>query len=171
MNFEKLLFTKLNRRRFLLTTGIATSLVIANNPVVSALALPKFKSYPFTLGVASGEPLPDSIVLWTRLAPEPLNGGGMPRENIKVQWQVSMDEKMSKVVQRGTTLPENPWVKYFNGRQRGYVVCDLNQQRWRSDFRLLPQSIPDKPTVPDVNAPIATAVSFEIPHNGTVSRL
>ena len=34
---------------------------------------------PFTLGVASGDPRPDGVVLWTRLAPEPLEpGGGMP---------------------------------------------------------------------------------------------
>ncbi|MEJ7719302.1 MAG: alkaline phosphatase D family protein [Ilumatobacteraceae bacterium] len=32
----------------------------------------------FTLGVASGEPTPDGVVLWTRLAPDPLMGGGMP---------------------------------------------------------------------------------------------
>ena len=41
-------------------------------------AKPIFDAYPFTLGVASGDPLPDGIVLWTRLAPKPLEGGGMP---------------------------------------------------------------------------------------------
>ena len=30
---------------------------------------------PFTLGVASGDPLPDSVVLWTRLAPAPVRAG------------------------------------------------------------------------------------------------
>ncbi len=34
-------------------------------------------SNPFTLGVASGNPKDDSVVLWTRLAPVPLSGGGM----------------------------------------------------------------------------------------------
>ena len=38
----------------------------------------RFGGYPFTLGVASGDPEPDGIVLWTRLAPDPLNGGGTP---------------------------------------------------------------------------------------------
>ncbi|MGW1882533.1 PhoD-like phosphatase N-terminal domain-containing protein [Streptomyces sp. NPDC001970] len=35
---------------------------------------------PFTLGVASGDPDHHSVVLWTRLAPDPLNAetGGMP---------------------------------------------------------------------------------------------
>jgi hypothetical protein len=32
--------------------------------------------YPLKLGIASGDPAPDGVVLWTRLAPDPLNGGG-----------------------------------------------------------------------------------------------
>jgi alkaline phosphatase D len=63
-------------------------------------------------------------------------------------------------------LPENPWVKYFNGRQRGYVVCDLNYDRWRTDYRLLPPSPPTGPTVSDPNAPIVSTVSFELPNRG-----
>ena len=39
---------------------------------------PTFATNPFTLGVASGDPLPEGVVLWTRLAPDPLNGGAMP---------------------------------------------------------------------------------------------
>ena len=34
------------------------------------LAQPLFRDYPFPLGVASGDPWPESVVLWTRLAPE-----------------------------------------------------------------------------------------------------
>ena len=33
-----------------------------------------FDAYPFSLGVASGDPLPDGIVLWTRLAPDAARG-------------------------------------------------------------------------------------------------
>jgi len=68
-------------------------------------------------------------------------------------------------------LPESPWVKYFNGRQRGYVRCDLNRERWRNDLRLLPPSAPTGPTVPDPNAPITTTVSFELPHRGVVKQV
>src|SRR5712692_4954029 len=49
------------------------------------LAKPVFDAYPFTLGVASGDPLPDGMVLWTRLAPKPLEGGGMPMANVEVE--------------------------------------------------------------------------------------
>ena len=41
---------------------------------------PRFASNPFALGVASGDPEPDGVVIWTRLAPQPLDGGGMPNE-------------------------------------------------------------------------------------------
>jgi alkaline phosphatase D len=65
---------------------------------------------PFTLGVASGYPLPTGVVLWTRLAPAPLiPGGGMPREAVPVEWEVASDERMGRIVQRGTTaaVPES----------------------------------------------------------------
>jgi alkaline phosphatase D len=68
-------------------------------------------------------------------------------------------------------LPENPWVKYFNGRQRGYVRCDLTQERWRTDYQLLPQYPPGGPNVPDPNAPISTQVSFVLPNGGVVQRV
>jgi alkaline phosphatase D len=59
---------------------------------------------PFTLGIASGEPTPDGVVLWTRLAPDPLHGGGMPARNVPVQWQVATDERFRDVVAEGTEM-------------------------------------------------------------------
>ena len=64
--------------------------------------------YPFTLGVMSGDPSPNGFVLWTRLAPEPLQGGGMPTEPVDVQWLVAEDENMRRIVKRGkaTATPQ-----------------------------------------------------------------
>src|SRR4051812_42543181 len=45
-----------------------------------AIERPRFTGYPFTLGVASGWPSRSGVVLWTRLAPDPLHGGGMGAE-------------------------------------------------------------------------------------------
>jgi len=43
------------------------------------------------------------VILWTRLAPEPLAvGGGMPAEIFVVGWEVATDEAFSKVVASGT---------------------------------------------------------------------
>jgi alkaline phosphatase D len=60
---------------------------------------------PFTLGVASGDPAPDGFVLWTRLAPNPLEyHTGMPNKAVSVDWQVATDEAMTQVVRSGTAL-------------------------------------------------------------------
>jgi len=69
------------------------------------VAAPRFSGYPFSLGIASGDPLPDGVVLWTRLAPEPLAAdgcGGMPEESISVRWEMAADENFSRVVHQGT---------------------------------------------------------------------
>jgi alkaline phosphatase D len=71
-----------------------------------ALGRSPLPGYPFTLGVASGDPAPDSVVLWTRLAPDPMNGGGMPGQRFPVQWKVAHDDRMSDVVREGTVLAE-----------------------------------------------------------------
>src|SRR3569623_512311 len=85
-----------NRRQFLAAAGaVAAWPVLA--PPQSAIARKKvsLKDQPFKLGVASGDPTSDGFVLWTRLAPEPLTGSGMPLENVKVDWQVASVEVMS----------------------------------------------------------------------------
>ena len=61
-----------------------------------------FASDPFVLGVGSGDPAADGFVLWTRLAPDPVNGGGMTAENFEVRWEIAHDEQMRKIVRSGT---------------------------------------------------------------------
>ncbi len=100
---DRLLKTRCRRRSFLIGAGLLTGLTLVSR-LRPVMAKPRFSAYPFSLGVASGEPLPDSVVLWTRLAPDPLHGGGMPPENVMVRWQVALDEKMKKIVQRGKAI-------------------------------------------------------------------
>ena len=60
---------------------------------------------PFSLGVASGDPDHRGVVLWTRLAPEPLQpGGGMPRQSVEVSWEVATDDSMRSIVASGSHL-------------------------------------------------------------------
>ena len=59
---------------------------------------------PFTLGVASGDPAHNSVVLWTRIAPDPLNGGGAGPDPITVTWEVATDPGMARVVRRGRVI-------------------------------------------------------------------
>lgn len=96
-----------DRRKFLTVTGAgAAAIVLGAGPYTErAYAGSGLAAYPFTLGVASGDPLPDGVVLWTRLAPEPLapgGKGGMPNVKVQVRWQVAEDENFRRVVRDGT---------------------------------------------------------------------
>ena len=55
-------------------------------------------------GAASGDPGPDGVVLWSRLAPDPLNGGGMGSDAVSVRWEIATDDAMKNVVKRGETI-------------------------------------------------------------------
>jgi alkaline phosphatase D len=72
----------------------------------------RLPSDPFTLGVASGDPLADAVVLWTRLAPDPLapDGlGAMPSDPVDVEWEVATDDRFTSVVRSGvvTASPDD----------------------------------------------------------------
>jgi len=108
-------------RRTILSAGLVTgSTVVAGaglarasatqplSPVdlrrtAAATALP---ADPFTLGVASGDPASDGFVIWTRLAPSPLEDdglGGMASRRYTVQWEVAEDPRFRRVEARGVT--------------------------------------------------------------------
>ena len=95
---------RISRRLLLSYTGALAAL--PNLGLASARAFsPVFTKDPFSLGVASGDPDSQGVVLWTRLAPEPLQPfGGMPNEPVSVHWEISEKENMSAVVQQGTEI-------------------------------------------------------------------
>ncbi len=66
----------------------------------------RFGTYPFQLGVASGDPDPTSVVLWTRLAPAPLDGGGMDPVPYELRWEIARDEAMGDIVQSGRAVAD-----------------------------------------------------------------
>lgn len=97
------------RRRFLTVTGAAMGLaVVGSLPGLAsadgaAVELTQLPEYPFALGVASGDPLSDSVVLWTRLAPRPWEAfGGLGPRPVLVQWQLAEDPGFRRVVKSGT---------------------------------------------------------------------
>lgn len=62
----------------------------------------RFESGPFGLGVASGSPTPTGVVLWTRIAPDPLAPlGGVTQATVPVRWEIANDEAMRDIVQHG----------------------------------------------------------------------
>jgi len=107
-----------NRRQFLsgaLAAGAGAAVwplgVRLGHDRAMAQALPlgvAFDAAPFTLGVASGDPTPESVILWTRLAPEPLTGGGPLPEQVEVDYVVAEDPRLRRVVKRGTAAATAP---------------------------------------------------------------
>ena len=106
IGLQRLAQERLSRRRFLVATGALAGLTIVGALPGEVEAAPRFPADPFKLGVASGDPLPDGVVLWTRLAPEPLApdglGGLRGRKSYRVGWRIATDEGMRTVVQAGT---------------------------------------------------------------------
>ncbi|MGW6570232.1 alkaline phosphatase D family protein [Streptomyces sp. NPDC054975] len=103
------------RRRFLTASGAAAALAFAVQlPAAGAASAAELNprritENPFTLGVASGDPLPGSVLLWTRLAPRPFEpDAGLPRTRVSVRWELAHDERFTRVVRRGsaTAHPE-----------------------------------------------------------------
>ena len=102
-------------RRAFLGGAAATGFLVAcsggddssssSSPSTTTLAVPSLSGYPFTLGVASGDPTAEAVVLWTRLAPDALEvGGGMPAQDVPVRWQLATDEGFGDLVGEGTAI-------------------------------------------------------------------
>ncbi|UUE99862.1 alkaline phosphatase D family protein [Xanthomonas hortorum pv. pelargonii] len=95
-----------SRRRILIAgAGLATAGLLS--PFARASGSPD----PFTLGVAAGDPLADGFVIWTRLAPRPLDpdGRGGLTAPVRVRWQVASDPGMRRIVRRGETMASPAW--------------------------------------------------------------
>lgn len=124
----------LTRRTFLkgaaVTAGAAAvTLAPAATRTLPALARAT-PGGPFPYGVASGDPLPDRVILWTRVVPTPHalpgSGRGGPAT---VQWVVARDRRLTDVVRRGSVTTTaardhtvkvdvgglDPWTRYFYG--------------------------------------------------------
>jgi alkaline phosphatase D len=87
-------------RRSVLAHGLALAGAAALPSAL--LAAPKFADNPFRLGVSSGFPTDHSVVLWTRLAPDPMApGGGMPALDVELRWEIAADEGFRHVLKRG----------------------------------------------------------------------
>src|SRR5512132_2113636 len=99
-------FCTVNRRTLLRGLGTAALLTATGGLFRGGVwANPVFAASPFALGVASGDPAPDGFVIWTKIAPKPLErGGGMPKRLVEVEWTVATDEHRRQVAQKGVTI-------------------------------------------------------------------
>ena len=115
-----------SRRLFLAYAASLSALPWLGQRARAAKRGVRFSADPFTAGVASGDPAENGVVLWTRLAPRPLEpGGGLEPENIEVAWEIASDEALRDVVSRGTAVA-TPQL----GHSVHVEVDNLHPDRW-----------------------------------------
>lgn len=92
-----------SRRRLLQLAGASAATLWLPR---SAWSQPRLTSNPFTLGVASGSPASDSVVLWTRLHVPGSLGGSPGPDPVLVRWEVAHDDKFTRMVQSGQAMAQ-----------------------------------------------------------------
>lgn len=112
------------------TSSTASASTTTEATTTTTLPPVELSADPFTLGVASGDPDPTSVVLWTRLAPDPLNGGGMPDDDVAVTWEISQSADFGTITVSGVESAV---------AARGHsvhAVARLDQGSWFYRFRV-----------------------------------
>jgi alkaline phosphatase D len=117
----------------------------------------------FALGVASGQPRADGVVLWTRLT-----GAGLP-ERATVQWEIARDDAFLDIAARGDEVAEAAWAHSVHAEPLGlepsrwywYRFRALGQQSTVGRTRTAPA--PDA-IVPTLNFAIASCQRWDVGH-------
>ncbi|MEU9386939.1 alkaline phosphatase D family protein, partial [Streptomyces sp. NPDC048279] len=78
------------------------------------------------------------IVLWTRLAPDPLDGGGLPDTVVPVAWEVAEDERFRRAVRRGTAHARPEYGHSVHVDVRGLRPGRTYWYRFRAGGRISP---------------------------------
>jgi alkaline phosphatase D len=85
-----------SRRGFFKTSGSA-AVALASTPMMAMAGGRDKNDVKFLHGVASGDPLSDRVILWTRVTP------GRPKRRVEVSYVVATDPRLKRVVARGRT--------------------------------------------------------------------
>lgn len=113
----------MKRRDFLRAAGAASAAL----GIESVRANSDITQNPFTLGVASGDPTVSGFILWTRLAPDPLNGGGMGNLSVQVDFEVATDPDMTNIILQGS---ETAWPIHNHSLHLNLQSFSPNRQYW-----------------------------------------
>jgi len=106
----------LGRRRFLQSLA---ALGVSQTRPLRAQQGARVTEYPFGLGVASGYPRPDGMVLWTRVTG---TDGPAP---IPLRWEIAADDAMRRIVASGTAEAHPDWAHSVRVEPQG-----LQADRW-----------------------------------------
>ncbi|SDK75443.1 alkaline phosphatase D family protein [Microbulbifer yueqingensis] len=93
---------RLNRRNFLKAALAASGGVLVSTPL-QAMSRPELPSdVSFRHGVASGDPLQDAVILWTRATPVRDSDRLSPADRVRVTWELARDRDFTQVLRRGS---------------------------------------------------------------------
>jgi alkaline phosphatase D len=126
----------------------------------AALRSRRLRQDPFRLGVASGDPSADGVVLWTRLAPDPLGAGGrggMPAREVEVGWQIAADERFRHVVRSGAVMARRDAAHSVHVELDGLDPGREYFYRFRAEGHLSPHG--RTRTAPVTESPLTFAVA------------
>jgi alkaline phosphatase D len=133
----------LTRRQFLWSTAASAALL----PRPWAATAQTAAAQVFAHGVASGDPLTDRVILWTRVTPRE----GMTRMD-KIEWRIAEDAAFTRVVARGiaTTTAERDYTVKIDAtgleprRTYFYAFEALGEQSPTGRTRTLPDGPVDR---------------------------
>ncbi|MEZ3178523.1 alkaline phosphatase D family protein [Streptomyces pimonensis] len=93
------------RRRSVVKAAAATAVLAGPFAAALPARAATAQAPVFLHGVASGDPLPDGVLLWTRVTPVPeaTPGSGLGPDT-EVSWTVARDKALTDVVAKGSTL-------------------------------------------------------------------
>lgn len=94
----------LSRRALLRSALCAAGSALLFTPVPRVRAQTRWSSYPFQLGVASGDPASDGFVIWTRLCPDPRDAALLGRVAYEVAFEIAEDRDFKTVRKRGIAV-------------------------------------------------------------------
>lgn len=153
------------RRSFLQKASFAGSALFAAPALRFVDGAPlRLSKNPFTLGVASGYPAPDGVVLWTRLAPEPLLGGGLT-EPVMVDWEIAHDERFARPVLKGSERATAEWGHSVHVETRGLEPDRWYFYRFRAGDAISPvgrtRTAPARNTAASLTFAVASCAHYE----------
>jgi len=130
---------KWSRRDFLKKNAELTSLLLGSLALASvsslshgaARRLSSVSADPFTLGVASGDPTPDSIVLWTRLAREVMMESGAVDQAVQVDYELSESSSFNRVIRSGSIAASPELGHSVHADVRGLDSDQVYFYRWQ----------------------------------------
>ncbi|MEQ3550082.1 alkaline phosphatase D family protein [Pseudonocardia nematodicida] len=125
---------------------------------------------PFGLGVASGDPSSDGVVLWTRLAPDPDaedGHGGMPDRPVAVDWEVAEDERFTRVVARGTETARGQSAHSVHAEPAGLAPGRDYFYRFRAEGHLSPAARTRTAPAPGAAVPALTVAAASCANFGS----